>query len=77
MMRETWCRGGPPPARAVRRRVNLLAALLELAKPRAFAAFNYAAGDLRCPSCADAYRNHAAEPLAPGLFILCDGRRIK
>jgi len=67
--------GGDRAARWVRRRINGLAALLSLLGPAGMD--HRAGGDVICPLCGEAYREHATCSREPWIALLCDGRRVK
>jgi hypothetical protein len=69
---------GPPRVRAVRLHVNRLAQLFALLEPpRDVGDFYRASHDMLCPTCRDAYINHAVDPRDTFLHLLCNGARVK
>jgi hypothetical protein len=81
---ECWrCEGsgltGGPRARGwLRRRLNGLTELLALVKPEPLDADCHRAhGDCICELCGESYRDHAVDPRARCVNVLCDGWRVK
>jgi hypothetical protein len=63
---------------AVRRWINRLAQLLELAKgcPEDLD-FYSVSGDVVCRDCGEPFWRHAVDPWEPWLTMLCNGERVK